>query len=234
MSCLYRLPVFGSVVAAERSFLVIDDDARIRELLASVLCPPGWRSLLAASATEGLRTIERARELPAVVLVDLCLPDRDGVQLIRQLAARWPTLPTVVLSVCTDEQRILDAIQAGARGYLFKEDLSRGLAFALDEALAGGAPMSRAVARLVLDQLRRDNAPPPSTAETPAITERERQVLEQLARGLSYDQVGAVLDISSNTVRTYVRAIYEKLCVGSKTEAVLAALRLGLIPAATG
>ena len=89
--------------------------------------------------------------------------------------------------------------------------------------------MSPAVARFVLDQLRGPEAPRAARAPAPILTERERQVVGQLARGLSYNQVASVLDISANTVRTYVRGIYEKLCVCSKTEAVLAALRLGLI-----
>src|SRR5205807_48428 len=100
-------------------------------------------------------------------------------------------------------------------------DLGRGLEAALTEALAGGAPMSRAVARLVLAQLRRNGGPAALPTDSPALTERERQVVEQLARGLAYDQVAVVMSISANTVRTHVRAIYEKLSVCSKTEAVL-------------
>jgi DNA-binding NarL/FixJ family response regulator len=215
----------------DKPLLVVEDDPRLRDLLGSVLCPPGWRPVLTGTGAEALQRLA-AGCAPAVAVVDLGLPDMDGVQLIQRLAETRPSLPIVVLTVCTEERRILEAIRAGARGYLFKEDLGRGLAAALDEALAGGAPMSRAVARLVLQQVRRDPEPPASAADRPVLTDRERQVVEQLARGLTYDQVGSVLDISANTVRSYVRAIYEKLCVCSKTEAVLAALRLGLIGAA--
>jgi DNA-binding NarL/FixJ family response regulator len=134
------------------------------------------------------------------------------------------------LTLCTEEGRTLEAIRGGARGYLFKDDLGRGLEPALNEAFAGGAPMSRPVARLLLEELQRQL--PPASELRPALTDRERQVIEQLARGLSYEQVALVLEISTNTVRSYVRTIYDKLCVSSKTEAVLAAVRLGIIAAA--
>jgi DNA-binding NarL/FixJ family response regulator len=167
---------------------------------------------------------------PQVALVDLGLPDISGVELIRRIAAACPNLPIVVLTVCTEDAQILEAFRAGARGYLFKEDLGRDLVPALDEALAGGAPMSRPVARLVLEQLREAEVTErPSAPPLPALTDRERQVVEQLARGLSYELVGTVLGISTNTVRTYIRTIYEKLCVCSRTEAVVVALRLGLV-----
>jgi DNA-binding NarL/FixJ family response regulator len=93
--------------------------------------------------------------------------------------------------------------------------------------------MSRAVARLVLRQICADNQPVPPADDRPTLTDRQRQVVEQLARGLSYAQVAVVLNISANTVRTYVRIIYDKLFVCSKTEAVMAALRFGLIASAS-
>lgn len=217
---------------AKRRFLLVEDDARVRGLVATALCPAGWDAVLAIDGAGALARLRDEANL-AAVLVDLGLPDMDGVELIGRIAAAQPALPIVVLTVCTEERKILEALRAGACGYLFKEDLTRLLGPALDEALAGGAPMSRAVARLVLTQLRDEPsaAAPraPSPASRPVVTERERQVIEQLARGLSYDQVAGVLDISSNTVRSYIRAIYEKLSVSSKTEAVLVALRLGIV-----
>jgi len=214
---------------AERRLLVVEDDDRILALLGTVFCPAGWVALQAGSGAEAMARLREDSDL-AVALVDLGLPDVQGVDLIRQISATRPLLPMVVLSVCTDERKILDAFRAGARGYLFKEDLATLLAPALEEALAGGAPMSRAVARLVLDQLHEDAPEPdPPAASRPLVTERERQVIEQLARGLSYSQVGGMLNISSNTVRSYIRTIYEKLAVCSKTEAVMEALRLGIV-----
>lgn len=212
----------------KRRLLVVEDDPRLRGLLGTVLCPVGWDPVLAATGGEALASLRDDKDIQ-VALIDLGLPDVDGVELIGRMSAAHPLVPTIVLTVCTEERKILDAFRAGARGYLFKEDLTRVLAPALKEALAGGAPMSRAVARLVLAQIRPPAEPTAPAVSTPAVTERERQVIEQLARGLSYAQVGAVLDISPNTVRSYIRTIYEKLAVSSKTEAVLEALRLGIL-----
>jgi DNA-binding NarL/FixJ family response regulator len=217
--------------ASRRRLLVIEDDERLLRLLGTSLCPAGWQPVLAATGAAALAHL-RAETLPEAALVDLGLPDVDGVSLVRQLTAAHPTLPLVILTVCTDERRILEAFRAGACGYLFKEDLASTLAPALDEAVAGGAPMSRAVARLLLAQVRGDGRADAAVVPgdpRPDLTSRERQVIEQLARGLSYDDVAQVLEISPNTVRTHVRAIYEKLAVSSKTEAVLMALRLGLV-----
>ena len=220
--------VDGQPAAELRRLLVVEDDARLLGLLETSLNPAGWQIIGAGSGAEAMA---RLGELaPSVALVDLGLPDISGVELIRRITAIKPDLPIVVLTVCTEEARILDAFRAGARGYLFKEDLGRALVPALAEALAGGAPMSRPVARLVLEQLRDAEASQrPSAPPLPALTERERQVVEQLARGLSYEHVGTVLGISTNTVRSYIRTIYEKLCVCSRTEAVVVALRLGLV-----
>lgn len=223
----------GSVVRCQaaslsRRLLVVEDDERLLRLLGTSLCPSGWQPVLAATGAEALAHL-RADAAPSVALVDLGLPDLDGVELVRHLAAAHPTMPVLILSVCSDERRILEAFRAGACGYLFKEDLAGALAPALDEAVVGGAPMSRAVARLLLAEVRGEVRAAAPTESRPGLTSRERQVIEQLARGLSYDDVARVLEISPNTVRSHVRTIYEKLAVSSKTEAVLLALRLGLV-----
>lgn len=223
----------SNVAGRKRHLLVVEDDQRVRGLLGTVLCPAGWEAVLAGNGAEALAHLRADADI-GVALVDLGLPDVDGVELIKRISATHPLLPAVVLTVCTEERRILEAFRAGARGYLFKEDLANLLAPAIEEAVAGGAPMSRAVARLVLAQLRDDAPGEAATPPVPAtsrsiVTERERQVIEQLARGLSYSQVAGILQISSNTVRSYIRTIYEKLAVCSKTEAVLVALRLGIV-----
>lgn len=221
----------GSEPGDLRRFLVVEGDVRLRDLLGTLLSPAGWRPVLVGSGAEAIAELRRPPPV-AVAFVALALADGDGVTLIRRLTTEHPDLPVVVLSACTEERRIVDAFRAGARGYLFKEDLGEGVAAALACVLAGGAPMSHAVARLVLAQLRAES-PMPRAGASPAttLTDRECQVVAHFARGFSYGQVAAVLGISANTVRSYVRAIYEKLRVCSKTEAVLAALRLGLLTA---
>jgi DNA-binding NarL/FixJ family response regulator len=219
----------GASTLREKVFLVVEADPRLQDLLQSVLRPEGWRPLVASSAAEALARLDGGGEAPEVAIVDLAVPDADGASLIGRLAGRWPELPIVVLTSPTTGEHVIEALRRGARGYLFKDDLARGLGWALDEAAAGGAPMSRAVTRLLLEQLRTEPEAKVRNANGVSLTDGERRVVEQLARGLSYEEVGSVLEISANTVRSYIRTLYEKLCVSSKTEAVLTAMQLGLI-----
>ena len=202
--------------------LLVEDDAATRSGIQKILESAGYEVSGHGTGADALRAF--LAKTPELVLLDLGLPDLDGVELVRALHGARSDVPIIVLSVVTSDARILDALRAGALGYLFKEDLGRLLP-ALTEALAGGAPMSRAVARLVLDQLReRPSQPPPSL-----LTGREREVLERLAEGLSYEQIGMTLRVALNTVRTHVRSIYRKLDAATRLQAVLAGVKLGEI-----
>lgn len=164
--------------------------------------------------------------VPDVALIDLALPDGDGIELITQLTRMQPALPIVVVTGESDEARILGAIRAGASGYLFKADLGSRVVPVIEEAMRGGAPLSRPVSRLLLQACRDPRREEPSSVD---LTRRENTVLGMLAEGKSYAEVGTRLGVSENTVRSHVRAIYDKLGVRSKTEAVIAALRLGIV-----
>jgi DNA-binding NarL/FixJ family response regulator len=208
--------------------LIVDDDPVVIDILRT--------SLHAVAGVDFEASATAARERlavgqPDVVFVDLGLPDADGVELVADITAQFPNLPVVVLTVVTSESRILAAIRAGACGYLFKTDMLTGIVRAAHEAMEGGAPMSRAVARLLVRQTQVAKQPTAPCLETVArpLTDRELQLLQVFSEGVSYDQAAVTLAISANTVRSYVRSIYEKLAVGSKTEAVLAGMRLGLV-----
>lgn len=202
--------------------LLIEDDVATRQGIQALVEGAGYTVSSQGTGRGGLRAFQL--ETPDLVLLDLGLPDLDGVELVRAMRAAKPEVPIIVLSVITSEARILEALRAGALGYLFKEDIGRLLP-ALSEALAGGAPMSPSVARLVIEQLReRPSQPPPSR-----LTGREREVLERLAEGLSYEQIALVLTVALNTVRTHVRSIYRKLDAATRLEAVLAGVKLGEI-----
>jgi DNA-binding NarL/FixJ family response regulator len=202
--------------------LLVDDDRRFCALVAP----------LVGNDFE-IRLAHRAREVesiaaafcPDVAVVDLSLPDGDGIDVIAALSLRKPAPAILVLSVASAEGRILAALRAGAGGYLFKEDLGR-LRCALDELLAGESPMSARVATLVLQQLR---APATIAGAEPCgmLTARELEVVAGLRNGLSYSEVADELGVSTNTIRTYIRSVYDKLKVSSKTEAVLEVLRRG-------
>lgn len=213
--------------------LLVEDDPRVRAALELIVRESAFECALVGSGAEALRRV--GSFAPDACVVDLGLPDMAGDALIRELRGRWPEMPVVVLTVATSKTEILGAFRAGAIGYLFKEDVAAHLPAAIREALAGGAPMSRRVARMVLGELH-DPSPPSSKVRitaaptsVSALTGREIEVLESLSRGLSYSDVATCLDISQNTVRTHVRSIYEKLEVASKTEAVLEAIRLGVL-----
>ncbi len=205
--------------------LVVEDDREFRDSLSTLL-RARFDGRCVGTAAEAFELLSDFA--PEVCLVDLGLPDLDGEELIRELQARNSQVPIVVLTVATSGARILGALRAGAVGYLLKEDLDQ-VVVAIHEALAGGAPMSRQVARVVLSELK---GPSPETARAKAsavLTARETEVVDALARGLTYDNIASALSISANTVRHHVRSIYHKLAVASKTEAVLEALRLGVI-----
>lgn len=205
-----------------RSLLFVDDDARFLEAVEAIIDPAVTVST-AGTIAEAL-AIDVA---PDVAFVDLHLPDGDGVDLVRELTARWPSTPLVVLTVNRSDSRILDAFRAGARGYLFKEDLGGRLPVAIREALEGGAPMSADVAKRILGLVA--GLPRITVVGGNKLTDQELRVVRKLSEGCSYVQAGSELSISVNTVRAHVRNVYRKLSVGTKTEAVMAALQLGLL-----
>lgn len=209
--------------------LIIEDDLRLHDPLQRILMAGGCVPEIVCTAAEGLRWLDGIGPAPGCVLVDLGLPDRDGVDVIREIRGRAPGIPVIVLTVVATRERILEALRAGACGYLLKESLAVRLCPAIQEAIDGGAPLSPAAARVVVAALREGGAPAsagplasPAAKKTP-LTVRESEVLDLLARGLTYAQAADVLGISINTVRVHVRSIYDKLDVTTKVEAVMVA-----------
>ncbi|HTU58473.1 MAG TPA: response regulator transcription factor, partial [Polyangiales bacterium] len=207
-----------------RKVLLIEDDLEFTQNISPMLEEAALAVERVASRSAALAALQRFA--PDVALVDLSLPDCDGTELIRDLCRERAGMPVVVVTQISDEARILSAIRAGAAGYVFKADVGQRVVQVIEEAMRGGAPLSRPVARLLLRVYRGGM---PASAQAPALTRRERSVLAMLAEGKSYAEVGEKLGVSENTVRSHVRSIYEKLGVSSKTEAVMAGLRLGLV-----
>jgi DNA-binding NarL/FixJ family response regulator len=165
-----------------------------------------------------------------VVDLDACGRDRPGV--VAALCTRAGRAPLLAVSSESKDSDVVAVLKAGASGYLFKDDLDERLVAAIYETLAGGVPLSHRVARLVLQRARRKSGQiaAVSVDQVGALPKRKREILELFSRGLSYDQIALTLGISVNTVRTHVRDIYEQLGASTKVEAVLAAMRLGLLP----
>ena len=198
-----------------RIALVEDDDGTLRNLRRMLatdegcLCVGGFRTV--GEATDA---IPRLR--PDVVLVDVNLPDGTGVDAVRALAPLLPETEFVMLTIYQDGDILFDALSAGAHGYLIKPVRTEQLLAAIHDVLEGGAPMSNVVARRIVRSFEPDKSLPPPEPLGP----REREVLELLAAGAMYKQVAKKLDISMNTVLTYVRRIYKKLHVNSRHAAV--------------
>lgn len=171
-----------------------------------------------------------------LVLMDIELPGKSGIQATRELRRSYPDLPVVMLTVFEDPRVILEAISAGASGYVLKKATARELIDQLRAVMAGGAPLSPAVAGTVIDLVRKLNADasgrPSSASPSPSrldLTEREQDVLRCLVRGLSYLETADDLGISEGTVRTHVRSVYRKLQVHSVAQAIRKAMECGLV-----
>jgi len=200
----------------------IEDQRDVREGLAVLINgSPGFRCTAAYGTMEqALRSIDS--DPPDLVLTDIGLPGMDGVEGIGILKERHPTLPVIALTVYDDDDRIFDALCAGASGYLLKNTPPARLLESLREVASGGAPMSPEVARRVVNLFRQFRPPDRSPSR---LTPQETELLRLIVDGHSYKTAAAKLDISTSTVSFHLQNIYNKLQVHSKTEAVAKALR---------
>lgn len=186
------------------------------------------------AALNGIRTMPPSR-LPQVVLMDIELPGITGIETTAQLRAVLPEVEVIMLTVFEDQQRILESIQAGACGYLLKDEPPDVIIGALEDCMNGGAPISQAIARKVLGILRAPVALQASreqTATTAAafeLSEREVELLKGLVAGETYITLAEKLFISPHTVRTHIRNIYQKLHVHSRAQAVRTAMEKKLV-----
>jgi DNA-binding NarL/FixJ family response regulator len=196
---------------------IVDDEADLRENIAGfVEADKGFRCVSAyASAEEALARLPQ--DHPDVVLMDINLGGMSGIECVRQLKPRMPAVQIVMLTVFEDTEKIFSALAAGASGYLLKRLAPAKLLEAIREVHEGGSPMSAPIARKVVQSLQ---AVPARGDENAELSPREREVLNGLAEGQAYKQIADRLGVSIHTVRNYIRRIYEKLHVQSRTEAV--------------
>lgn len=201
---------------------IVDDEGELREQIAAYVDhAPGFRCVRAcASAEEALRWLPQDR--PDVVLMDINLGAMDGIECVRRLKPQLPETQIVMLTVFEDTERIFRALAAGATGYLLKRLAPPRLLDAIREVHAGGSPMSAPIARKIVTSFQQ---PPPRPDPAAELSPREREVLEGLAEGRAYKEIADKLGVSIHTVRNYIRRIYEKLHVRSRTEAVAKFLR---------
>lgn len=163
-----------------------------------------------------------------LVLMDIQMPELNGIETTRQLTQKYPHIKVIMLTTFDDDEKILEAIMAGASGYLLKEESAEMLTRSIKETTAGGASMSAAIAFKTLKLLRNPLAHTIQQQDF-GLTPREIELLEQLKSGLTYDQAAANLFISAGTVRKHIQNIYCKLQVNNKTEAVQKAVQNRLV-----
>jgi len=200
---------------------IIEDQRDIRECLTFLI-----NGTEGYSCTGSYRSMEEAldkigHQLPDVVLSDIGLPGMDGIEGARILKERYPNLLLLMLTVYDDDERIFDAMCAGASGYLLKKTPPARLIESLREAVQGGAPMSPEVARRVITLFREIRPPERADYE---LTPHETRVLKLFVEGHNYKTAAAELGVSVNTINFHVRSIYEKLQVHTRSEAVAKAL----------
>jgi DNA-binding NarL/FixJ family response regulator len=201
---------------------IVEDNDQLRGTLARVIDrAEGFQcSGQHASAEAALESLPN--EKPDVVLMDINLPGMNGVECARRLKQLVPQTHVVMLTVYEDTENIFNALAAGAMGYMLKRTPRDELLAAIREVVRGGSPMTTHIARKVVQSFQRAHA---STQPTEDLSPREKEVLDCLAQGFLYKEIAEKLGISYETVHTYIRRIYEKLQVRTRTEAVAKFLR---------
>jgi DNA-binding NarL/FixJ family response regulator len=201
---------------------IVEDSDKFRETLARVLNrAEGFRCISNyPNAEDALKALPQ--EKPDVVLMDINLPGMNGVECVRQLKAAMPAIQVMMLTVYEDTENIFNALAAGASGYMLKRTARDELLEAIREVHRGGSPMTTHIARKVVQSFQRAA---PAASSTEMLSPREQEVLDCLAQGFLYKEIAEKLSISYETVHTYIRRIYEKLQVRTRTEAVAKFLR---------
>ncbi|OCC22512.1 DNA-binding response regulator [Croceicoccus estronivorus] len=215
---------------APHQVLLVEDDPPIRERLAIALEAKGDCIVSAAASLAEARTFLAQRRYDLIVS-DLRLPDGLAIELLAEARECQPEVEILVISVLGDETTILAAIAAGASGYLLKDALPEDIHATAIEVLSGGSPISPSIARFIVRRARQEGGSPPTVPgrDAPRLTPRELDILWGIAKGLTYNEIADQLDLSRNTVPSYIKAIYRKLQVETRGEAVYEAVQYGLI-----
>ncbi len=204
--------------------LIVDDDAEIRQGLRWVIDHSSGFVCVGAHGKfdDALTTIED--NAPDVVLMDIGMPEKDGIECVEILKRAYPDIQCLMLTVHSDDDKIFQSLRVGAVGYLLKKTPPDALLAAIRDAYAGGAPMSTEVARRVLGYFQQQKNDKLSSS----LSKRELEVLQALIDGYTYKAIADKLFVSTNTVSFHLRNIYAKLHVRSRAEAVAKAIKAGL------
>ncbi len=210
---------------------LVEDENGTRSRLENAIQSATELKLLhsASSAAEAIEQLQQ--QAPDVMLVDLGLPDASGIDVIHSCKALSESTLIMVITMFGDDESMIKAIEAGARGYLLKSKTEFDLASSVRELKAGGSPMSPVIARRLLERFRpnQNKSDQALDEERPSLTQREMQVLQLLTKGYTYAELGKLLGVTRLTVHSHVKNIYGKLAVHSRVEALFEARQLGLL-----
>ncbi|MEM8952609.1 MAG: response regulator transcription factor [Verrucomicrobiota bacterium] len=210
-------------------WLVEDNGVYRRGVSRAIDSAEGMRCPKAYADAESAIAELESHPRPDVILLDVGLPGMDGLSALRRFTKMAPDTRIVLLTVFNDSDKIFNAVCAGANGYLLKTASTDQVLSAVRQAAAGGAPMDPDVAGRVLTLFNQLAEAKPAQTEDYGLSDREKQILEQMARGLVNKEIADVLDISPHTVVNHLRSIYAKLHVNTNTGAVAKAIREGLV-----
>ncbi len=219
--------------------MLVEDDAAFRCGFSKLIRAEPDFNLMGASTSLAEARRCMSAQLPDVLLVDLGLPDGDGIDLIREVYERSRYVNTMVVSVFGDEHHVFRSLEAGATGYLLKDAAPDEIITSIRNLVAGGSPISPSIARKLLTRLMSPAGTPGNALTAPAkaaapldrgpFSEREYEILCIIARGFRSEEIARMLSISTHTVISHVKNIYQKLAVHSRAEAVFEARQMGLL-----
>lgn len=212
--------------------MLVEDDATYQQAFQAAIQAASDMRLAATACNKAQALVLLDGRPPDVLVVDLGLPDGSGLDVIREAHAHWPACAIMVSTVFTDERLVIECIEAGAIGYLLKYNASGNIAEEIRTLHAGGSPISPLIARQILARLRFDGKPfthAASIEPSPTLSAREQETLNLIARGLTYDGIASRMGVSRNTVMTFIRRIYAKLEVNTRTASINEGRRLGLL-----
>jgi len=197
---------------------IVEDDARVREALRMILSTAKDMGLEQDWSNTEDALVGWTESCPEVVIMDINLPGASGIECVRELSVRFPATQFLMYTMHDDDQRVFDALKAGANGYLLKSAKPLEILTAIRDLLTGGSPMSATIARRVVAQLR-----PSKQAESltdAKLSEREQEILQLLAEGLLYKEISMRIGISEAAIKQHIHRMYAKLHVQNRTEAV--------------
>jgi len=219
------------------SVLLLEDEKPTRQHLVSVIEKTPLLSLFAeaTNCAEAKAALELGK--PDILIADINLPDGSGIDVIRYALDKYSDLEAMILTICGNEENVVNALEAGATGYLLKEQALEGIGDAVFALMRGETAISSKVARFLLKRFKKE---PPETNLNPhdsliktdtslSLTTREHEVLELISKGFRYNEIADSLGISANTIRAHIRNIYRKMAVKSRSEAVFEAAKMGII-----